>query len=308
MQKSKSHCVCPYWLCHFVFNIWEEKSPEPFQRKTCIPGLWPEPEARPASRNPTLLTGASQWAWVSWSLVCLYMVPRFQRLLTLVVRQPFPPLASSAFPRARVPSHICQTDPRWQSRTDPASDIGAKVESNYDPVENRLLSFLVTHERRGHVMHQGWQVKMSWGRERRRSRAIGQVGQVLGHTCILGEAGWEAQCPHQSTTVPQPPSAAARQESGVPRQELGFFTGWDAAAPGSWPEGPWDRSSQPSSVSSKQSPKAGRWSSAPRDLFGIRVYDQDPWLGGARGFVTQRLLRSRGGKSSPNDHRPRLAD
>lgn len=117
------------------------------------------------SRNPTPLTGASQWGWISLSLVCLCTVPRFQRLLALVVGEPSP-LAFSAFSvgfhEPGVPSHICQTDPRSRSKMDADYDIGAKVESSYDPVENGHLSFLVTQERCRHVMHQGSQVKMPW--------------------------------------------------------------------------------------------------------------------------------------------------
>lgn len=73
------------------------------------------------------------------------------------------------FHKPGVPSHICQTDPRSRSKMDADSDVGAKVESSYDPVENGHRSFLVTQER-----GRGSHVKMPW-------RGSGERVVVIGH-------------------------------------------------------------------------------------------------------------------------------
>ena len=187
MQKSKSCCVCFYQHCHFMCNIWEGKS-QAFQMKTYnsrfvarITGRGGVLESHTPPRS--LSVGV---AFLEPGL--FYTVPRFQGLLALVVAG----LSPSPFlhflldsRRAWAPSHhIGQTNPRSQGTMDPPSDIGANAESNDNPVESGLCSFLVIHERCRPVMYQVSEVKMPGA-----SRAVSRVGQVLGHTCILGKVG-----------------------------------------------------------------------------------------------------------------------
>ena len=138
-------------------------------------------------RNPTPLTGRS-WGqgWISRGLVCVGMVPRFQRLPDTGGRSSFSNLIFCCTPLALDPHHhLCQNHPRLLGRLDPLLDIRANAENSYvyTIVGATLVAQLVKNLP---AMQETWVQSLGWEDPL-------EEGMATHSSTLAGESPWREE-------------------------------------------------------------------------------------------------------------------